>query len=385
MASIERRQLVERDRAGRERTVVRYKIRYRDHAGREHSETRRRLVDAERRKAELEVQLASGSWRDPRRGDIHLSAWASDWVLTRHDLRSSTLARLEMTMSGQVLPRFGTTPLVKITNADVRRWVAELLGRGLSPATVRKAVFALRQCLSAAVADGRLLMNPALDVPLPSERLKTPRFLSQDEVELLAESMPDRYRALVLVGAYAGLRWGEAAGLTRANVDVLRSRIRVMSTAVEVRGHVTLGNEPKTRRSRRTIPVARSVMRRVEDHLAEHVGPEADALVFTAPAGGPLRRSLFARRAWAPAVERAGLPRITFHGLRHSFVAILVAAGCNVREVSEWAGHSNVAFTLTRYGGLFEDGSDAAVDRLDELLGERQKSGRTISLRTAES
>ena len=59
---------------------------------------------------------------------------------------------------------------------------------------------------------------------------------------------------------------------------------------------------------------------------------------------------------------------MTFHGLRHSFVAILVAAGCNVREVSEWAGHNNVAFTLTCYGGLFEDGSDEAVSRLDALL-----------------
>lgn len=70
-----------------------------------------------------------------------------------------------------------------------------------------------------------------------------------------------------------------------------------------------------------------------------------------------------------PAVLRAGLDDITFHGLRHSFVAIMVAAGCNVREVSEWAGHNSVAFTLTRYGGLFEDGSDEAVDRLDALLG----------------
>ena len=106
-------------------------------------------------------------------------------------------------------------------------------------------MFALRQCLSAAVADGRLLMNPALDVPLPPERLKTPRFLSRDEVEVIVDAMPARYRALVLVGAFAGLRWGEAAGLTRANVDVLRSRIRVVSTAVEVRGHVMLGNEPR--------------------------------------------------------------------------------------------------------------------------------------------
>ena len=70
-----------------------------------------------------------------------------------------------------------------------------------------------------------------------------------------------------------------------------------------------------------------------------------------------------------PAVLRAGLDGITFHGLRHSFVAIMVAAGCNVREVSEWAGHNSVAFTLTRYGGLFEDNADAAIDRLDALLG----------------
>jgi hypothetical protein len=57
--------------------------------------------------------------------------------------------------------------------------------------------------------------------------------------------------------------------------------------------------------------------------------------------------------------------------LRHSFVAIMVAAGCNVREVSEWAGHNSVPFTLTRYGGLFEDGADAAVDRLDARLGDK--------------
>ena len=77
-------------------------------------------------------------------------------------------------------------------------------------------------------------------------------------------------------------------------------------------------------------------MRRLEKHLANFVGPEPDALVFTASRGGLLARSLFSRRVCQPAVIRAGIPSITFHGLRHSFVAILVAAGCNVREVSEW-------------------------------------------------
>ena len=154
-------------------------------------------------------------------------------------------------MRMQVLPTFGKLPLIKISNAAIRGWVAEMLDADLSPATARKAVFALRHCLESAVADGRLTQNPASKVSLPSERARAPRFLSQAEVEKLVEAMPDRYRALALVGAYGGLRWGEAAGLTRSNVDVRRSRIFVASTAVEIGGKITLGNEPNTRRSKR--------------------------------------------------------------------------------------------------------------------------------------
>lgn len=95
---------------------------------------------------------------------------------------------------------------------------------------------------------------------------------------------------------------------------------------------------------------------------------DPEALVFTSPKGGPLARSRFTRRVWQPATDAAGVRGVTFHGLRHSSVAILVDAGCNVREVSEWAGHNSAAFTLTRYGGLFEDSSDAAVKRLDALM-----------------
>jgi hypothetical protein len=71
VAWIERRELEQRGRSGR--PVVRYQVRYRDHAGKVHTETRRRLIDAERRKAELELELANGSWLDPRRGEIRLA------------------------------------------------------------------------------------------------------------------------------------------------------------------------------------------------------------------------------------------------------------------------------------------------------------------------
>ncbi len=90
MAYIERRQLEQRDRSGRSRSVVRYKVRYRDAAGKPHSETKRRLIDAERRKAEIELDVGSQLWRDPRRGEIRLERWAAEWIQTRHDLRLTT-------------------------------------------------------------------------------------------------------------------------------------------------------------------------------------------------------------------------------------------------------------------------------------------------------
>ena len=164
-------------------------------AGKPHSETKRRLVDAERRKAEIELELAGGTWLDPRRGEIRLAVWAAEWLPTRHGLRMTTHARLATTLDCQVLPKFGSTPLAKITNGAVRTWVAEMLASGLSPATVRKAVFALRQCLAAAIADRRIASNPATDMPLPSERAKLPRYLSQDDVERLVDEVPEQYRA----------------------------------------------------------------------------------------------------------------------------------------------------------------------------------------------
>lgn len=91
--------------------------------------------------------------------------------------------------------------------------------------------------------------------------------------------------------------------MTRGSVDVARSRIVVRTTAVEVHGRVTLGHEPKTKRSQRTAPVARSIMRRIEQHLVNHVGSEADALVFTAAMGGP--------RSARPSPVTSGILRLT--------------------------------------------------------------------------
>jgi integrase len=242
-----------------------------------------------------------------------------------------------------------------------------MVAEGKSATTVRKSFFALHAMLQAAVADRRLAYNPAQDVPLPAEQHGEQRFLSPSEVATLADVIDPRYRALVLVAVYGGLRFGELAALRRGRADLLRGRVMVAETLVDVAGVLTFG-PPKTRNSVRVVPLPRLVVAELDEHLSRYVDKDADALVFTSPQGRPLRRSLFRRRVWTAAASKAGLGGLRFHDLRHTFVAVSIAAGADPKKVSVRAGHSSVAFTLDRYGHLYEDAEDQVTARLDALL-----------------
>lgn len=194
----------------------RWRARYRGPDGRERSRTFSRRADAERFLAGVEVAKSRGEWLDPARGSLTVEVWAAGWLATRGDLRATTRARLESVLRLHVVPAFGTRRLSTLSNSEVREWVAGLSNSGLSPASVRKAAFALRQLLDAAVADRRLSVNPAANVPLPAEHAEEQRFLSREQVRDLAEAMPAQYRALVLLAAASGLRWGELAGCAGA-------------------------------------------------------------------------------------------------------------------------------------------------------------------------
>ena len=135
MAHIERPRIRQPDASGRGRVVTRYRVRYRAESGRRHCETKMRLIDAERRKAEIELALAGGTWHHPCRGEMRLHERIELRLPTRHDLRATTWARLETTVQKQVLPRFGNAALRVITNSCIRQWISDLLASGLSAAT----------------------------------------------------------------------------------------------------------------------------------------------------------------------------------------------------------------------------------------------------------
>jgi integrase len=211
-----------------------------------------------------------------------------------------------------------------------------------------------------------LAQSPCRRVPLPKVEREEMRFLTSAEVVTLAEAIQPRYRALVLVGAYGGLRIGELAGLRRGRVDLLRGTVQVAEIVVEVRGVLHIG-PPKTRASRRTVGLPRFVVEELAAHVAEPGDPES--FVFTAPQGGPLRVTGFRARVWRPATRAAGLDGLRIHDLRHTAVALWIAAGANPKEVAARAGHASVSFTLDRYGHLYPEADTALRDRLDALYG----------------
>jgi integrase len=227
--------------------------------------------------------------------------------------------------------------------------------------------------MSSAVVAGRIPSNPCDHVPLPKIELDEMRFLAPDEIARLAAEIDVRYRALVLVAAFGGLRIGELAGLRRKRVDAKRSGVHVAEIVVEVRGELIYG-PPKTRAGRRFVTLPRSVMQALVTHLETFTGPGSEDFVFPSPWGGALRVPAWRRRFWVPGVEMAELAPLTPHELRHTAIALWIASGANPLEVSRRAGHSSTSFTLDRYGHLFPEADQSVADRLELLISDGRKT-----------
>jgi integrase len=355
-----------------------YRVRYRDPAGGQRSKVFARKADAQRFLNETETAKARGTWTDPALGKVLFKDWLGEWWATTTNLRASTRERDESLLRRHALPRFGDAPLAAISQRDVRAWVADLSAGPLAPATVQKAYQLLGKVMGAAVDAGMIPQTPCRRVPLPKVEREEMRFLTPAEVATLAAAIQLRYRALVLVGAYGGLRIGELAGLRRSRVDLLRGTVQVAEIITEPKGRLQIG-PPKTRAGRRTVGLPRFVAEELAVHLADLGDPEA--FVFTAPEGGPLRVHGFRARVWRPATRAAGLDGLRIHDLRHTAVALWIAAGANPKEVSTRAGHASVSFTLDRYGHLYPEADAALRDRLDALYGTAQPAPASTVVR----
>jgi integrase len=362
---------------GKPTTASRYDVRYRDPAGKVRTKTFHNKKEAEAFQSTNRADVIRGDWTDPNHGKITFSDWWERYWTTTVNLRPSSRARDESYYRNHLLPTFGAMQLAAIDHTAVVAWIAELSASGLAPATVVKAAQIMGKAMGSAVDAGMIRTDPTARVKLPKVEHHEMLFLSPNEVSTLTAAMDKRYQALVLVGAYCGLRFGEIVGLKRDRVNLLHKRIEVLEIVTEVKGtHYT--GPPKTRAGRRSVPMPKVVA----DALTEHLKTYDDEFVFAAPQGGPLRASLFRRRFWQPACVAAGVGEMVptdpddedsrkryvglrLHDLRHTAVALWIAAGASPNEVAARAGHSSVVTVLDRYGHLLPGHEDKVNDALD--------------------
>jgi len=340
-----------------------WQARWRDPAGQQRAKNFDRKVDAERHLLAMETDKLRGRYTDPRLARTPLAEWMAEYQATRVNLGLQTRARDEATVRNHILPTFGSWVIGSIQPIHVAQWVADLDARGYAPATVRKAYQLLAAALDAAVESGLIGRSPCRGVKLPRiETCAEIRFLSAAEISLLAGTIDSRYSAMVLAAAYTGLRFSELRALRVDRFDALRRTIRVVASVVESRGQFYF-EEPKSEASRRTVRVPPFLVEVLAAHLATH--SDGSGLIFSAPTGGPIRRNNFRRRIWLPAVEASVGRPCTFHDLRHSHAALLIAQGEHPKVIQERLGHASIKTTLDTYGHLFEGLDEAAADRLE--------------------
>jgi integrase len=334
--------------------------RWRDPDGRQRKRTFSRKVDAERFLTSISSSMLVGNYVDPAAGRETVGAYARTWLDRQVQLKPSTRAWYATIIQAHIEPTFGATPLSRMERSTVATWVAGLAGSGRAPATVRGRHRVLSIILASAVTDGRIARNVASGVPLPRAKGRTKRFLDHGQVAALAEATGE-YGLLVRVLAFTGLRFGEAAALRVADVDLLRRRLTVARSVTEVNGHLVWG-EPKSHHAR-SVPIPASLVTELA-RVCEGKRPED--LLFTAPDGGALWLRNWRRRVFDPAARADGLDGLTPHELRHTAASLAVAAGANVKAVQQMLGHASAAMTLDVYAGLFDDHLDAVAERMDQ-------------------
>jgi integrase len=164
------------------------------------------------------------------------------------------------------------------------------------------------------------------------------------ELDAIVAALPNRYRAMVLLAAWCGLRFGELTELRRGDIDLDAGLLRVRRGVVSVGGAFVVG-EPKTAAGRRDVAIPPHLLAGVAEHLHLHVGADSKALLLPARGGGHMAPSSL-YKVWYPARTAAGRQDLRFHDLRHTGATLAAATGATLGDLMARMGHSTPAAAL---------------------------------------
>ncbi len=333
----------------------RFQVRYTgpDGVDRPAPETFTTKTDAEVWLTRKEAEILDDEWIDPDAGKITLGEYGRAWIDERPNLRLRTVELYGYLLRAHLAPTFGEKALSEIKDPHVRRWRKKLLDAGASEVTVAKAYRLLKAILTTAVDDQLIKRNPCRIKGAGQEKSPERPMLTVAQVYELADTIEPRYRALVLLGTFGSLRWGELAGLQRRDLDLDAGTVRVERQLMQLTGKGLVFTEPKSAAGKRTVVIPELIIEDLRAHVKDFTQDGDKGLIFAGPDDGPLRNTNFNRRVWAQALVNAGLPKIHFHDLRHTGNTLAANAGASIRELMERMGHSS-----TRAAMVYQHSTD---------------------------
>ncbi|TFE43135.1 site-specific integrase [Streptomyces sp. ICN441] len=324
----------------------RYQVRYLglDGVDRPAPHTFRTKREADDWLADKQSELRAGEWTDPDAAKVSFGAYAATWI-TERGISASTADLYRSLLRNHLGPTFDRVALGDITPAMVRAWRVARLDAGAGASSVAKSYALMRAVLMTAVEDRLIRRNPcrvkgASVAPTPERPTATVQ-----EVYALAGAIQPRYRALVLLAAFTGLRWGELIGLRRRDLDLDAGTVRVRRNVAELHNGKRLIKEPKSTAGRRTVAIPEVIVTDLATHLAIYAEPGPDGRVFIGAKKATPRRNHFGK-LWRTACDQAGIKGLHFHDLRHTGNTLAAATGASTRELMTRMGHSSARAAL---------------------------------------
>jgi integrase len=279
-------------------------------------------------------------------------------------------------------PLLGYHQLTKLAPQHIRAFLKHKLEDGLSPRTVQLSLAILRKALSQAVRDGLVGRNVGKLVDPPRWRRPDVKPWTPDEAGLFLDAIKgEKLEAAYLTALSLGLRRGETLGLRWEHIDLDGGTVTICQALARVGGKLQF-IEPKSRQSRRTVPLHDGLVaalkahrrRQLETRLAAGSRWIDSGLVFTTGKGTPLEPRDF-NEDFDRIITKAGLRRVRLHDLRHACASFLLAQGVHPRVVMELLGHSQISLTMNTYSHVLPDAMRDAVGRMAALLGKPAVAG----------
>jgi len=323
-------------------------VRWRDADGDSRRTSFATFEEAKRFQADNKVSLMAGTYIDPKDRKMSINTWSEIWTASRV-WRDRTARRHRAALKNHVLPRFTGRTLSNIKTSEVQTWVNEMVAAGLAPTSIESYYGTFAQLMRAAVNDGRLSKSPCVGIKLPDpeHEVDADAVLEPADVIRVVAALPESYRLVAWLGAMAGLRIGESLGLRLDAIDFEGGVIDVREQWNEVGAFAP----PKTRRSKRKVPLPDELATLIREHVASF-GLSTEGTLFTLRRSRrPLSHSAW-HDIWGAHVKPLGLPAgaDTVHAMRHHYVTTLADSGMfNIKEISRFAGHSSTTITADLY------------------------------------